>query len=85
MSKRSLVHEYFSKLPNMKYKCIKCDLTLSAKNGSTSVLRNHLKYRHAAEYASLTNNETVKKSALTMVKKHSNRINLNGGTDVEKM
>jgi len=53
MSKRSFVHKYFQTVAGEnKVRCIECAITstITTGTGSTSVMRNHMAFKHPQLY-----------------------------------
>lgn len=70
MSKRSLVHTYFKQIDAQKVQCLKCNLALAVKCGSTGALRNHLQYKHPEDFEDLiTSEKDAKQSKCNLVSK----------------
>jgi BED zinc finger len=70
MSKRSLVHTYFKQIDAQKVQCLKCNLALAVKCGSTGTLRNHLQYKHPEYFEELiTSEKDAKISKCNLVSK----------------
>jgi len=63
LPKRSFIHNFFVKCPNVvgKSQCVSCGAVLTCNAGGTSTLRKHLQAKHAEDYTKLIDSEAESK------------------------
>jgi len=65
-----VVHTYFKQIDAQKVQCLKCNLALAVKCGSTGTLRNHLQYKHPEDFEDLiTSGKDAKQSKCNLASK----------------
>jgi hypothetical protein len=65
--KRSLVHNYFTRLNLDSVVCNLCKTTIKAAHSNTSNLRQHLQVKHRSEHTELCEKEKAKKAKIEKV------------------